>query len=528
LSQETLTVAARQAVQMYRNVRLSRLASVGLVAFAITVYFILLFTAVESAFSIGISAADDEATASIAKNLAYGYGYSVSIHWDGFPGVFPFPWGTVAIGPTLVLPAAVLIKIFGNEPWVPGLTTVLEITILLFILTWVHARRISSLSAAGYMLLFGLLCFALVGDEWFVIWYDLLGEMPAALLVIVGATLWVGNPEDRTTIALSGFCFGLAFMAKFISVLGVLPMGGWLAMGLFRDRHNRGRALSLIMIAAACFLIPLSSFELWRLATLGPSAFVEVWRDIFAFIGSNGLSGSLLHDLIGHASGKLTLVTPNIHLSPLLILSLLIASGFVALGSANARPIYAYFAAAALLHWTWWIFVSPSGWFRYMLIGLVYQAAALASLAYAVQRRQALVAVAIALILGLHYPDPLGAISSPIRRSIANRFKASPELTHLREAAELLEHLPGKPKFVTAWWVTGVGLEYMLPTVGNFIRSDRVSIETRRSTPLYVVQVARWGAIPDINGFSEWERLCQDVIFDKKPIRIAKCPLTLL
>jgi len=495
-----------------------QIASAGLIGLTITMYVFLIFTAVESAFSIGISAADDEATASIAKNLAYGYGYSVSLHWDGFPGVFPFPWGTAAIGPTLVLPAAALIKMFGNEPWVPGLTTVLEITILLFILAWVHARRTSSVSAAGYMLLFGLLCFALT-NRWFFIWYTMMGEMPAALLVVVGGTLWVGNPDDRPTIALSGFCFGLAFMAKFLSVLGALPMVGWLAVGILRERHNRGRAGTRIVLAIAAFLIPVGSFEVWKLVTLGPSAYVGVWLDIFQFIGRNAFSGTVLNDPIGQVSGKIAVAAWVVRLSPLLVLGVLIAGGFVALGSAEARPIYAYFAVSAFLHWSWWIFVSPAGWQRYLLIGLIYQATALASLTYAVRSRQTLAAAAIALILLLHYPHP-GQLISPIRRSIANRFRASPELTHLREAADLLARLPGNPKFVTANWITGAGLEYMLPTVGNFIRSDHVSAETRRSTPLYIAVVARWGGIQ----FSDWERLCQEVIFNKKPILIAKCP----
>ena len=346
------------------------------------------------------------------------------------------------------------------------------------------------------MLLFGLFWFALTGagrEHWFITWYALLGEMPAALLMVVGATLWLHNPKDRTTVALSGFCFGLAFLAKFISVLGALPMAGWLARDFVRDRENRDRNLALVMTAAACFLIPLSSFEFCKLATLGPSHYVEVWRETFQFVGAQGISGSLLRDTIGQVSGKLSLFQQSFHLSPLLALMLLLASGLVAASSAKARPIYFYFAAAALLHWTWWVFVSPPGWARYMLIGLVYQAGALASLAYAVRSRQGLAAVAIALMLGLHYPDPVGA-TSPIRRSIANRFKESPELSHLREAAELLTRLPGQPKFVTAEWYTGVGLEYMLPTVGNFIRSDHVSPQTRRSTPLYVVVVARWGS----------------------------------
>jgi hypothetical protein len=486
------------------------------------VYLVLLFTAIESAFSIGICCADDESAASMAKNLAFGYGYSVSVYWDGSPGIFVFPWGTASKGPTLIIPAAALIKIFGNLPWVPGLATVLEIAILLFILASIHARTASIVSAAGYMLLFGLFCFAFTSGWLFITWYALLGEMPAALLIVLGATLWLDNPKDGTTGGLSGICFGLAFLAKYVSLLGALPMAAWLAIDLFREGNDRRRKVRLVLITAACFFIPIITFELWKITTLGPAAYVEVWREIFQFVVSQGTSVSLLQDPIAHISGQLTFFQESWHQSPLLILMLVLGGGIVAWQSAEARRLYAYFASAALLHWIWWVFVSPPGWDRYMLPGLVYQAAAFASLAYAVRAQRVIATIAIILLVGLHYTDPV-ASTRPIQRSIANHFKESPELAHLREAAEFLRNLSGQHTFVTADWITSVGLEYMLPTVGNFIRFDHISPQAQGSTPLYVVLVARW-RLPKPPGFSDWERLCGDIVFDKKPVWIARCP----
>jgi hypothetical protein len=308
---------------------------------------------------------------------------------------------------------------------------------------------------------------------------------------VLGATLWLDNPKDRTIGALSGFCFGLAFLAKYVSLLGALPMAAWLAMDLLREGNDRRRKVWLTLITAACFFIPIISFELWKITTVGTAAYVDVWREIFQFVASHGASGSLLRNPLAHISGQLTFFQESWHQSPLLMIMLLLGGGVLAWQFAEARPLYAYFATAALIHWIWWVFISPPGWDRYMLPGLVYQSAAFASLAYAIRVQRTIATIAIILLVGLHYTDPV-ASTRPIQRSIVNHFKESPELAHLREAAEFLRSLSGQHTFVTPDWTTSVGLEYMLPTVGNFIRFDHVSPQTQGITPLYVVLVARW------------------------------------
>ena len=72
---------------------------------------------------------DDAFIATAAKNLAMGAGYSSSYH-----GIDRFD-PEISTGPVIVLPTALLIRLLGNEYWVPGLAITLLIwaTLLLLI-----------------------------------------------------------------------------------------------------------------------------------------------------------------------------------------------------------------------------------------------------------------------------------------------------------------------------------------------------------------------------------------------------------
>src|ERR1700735_177845 len=69
---------------------------------------------------------DDATFATVAKNLVLGKGYAM-VFFDTFA---PFNHGITA-GPVIILPAALIIALWGNAYWVPAITAILIIDALL-------------------------------------------------------------------------------------------------------------------------------------------------------------------------------------------------------------------------------------------------------------------------------------------------------------------------------------------------------------------------------------------------------------
>src|SRR5437762_12376007 len=81
-------------------------AVILLVSFAVIVY--------GHVFSNGLCCADDSMYATVAKNLAFGKGYAQSTPLDGSVGLRSFDPG-VGTGPTVIIPAAVLVYVVRSE-----------------------------------------------------------------------------------------------------------------------------------------------------------------------------------------------------------------------------------------------------------------------------------------------------------------------------------------------------------------------------------------------------------------------------
>ncbi|MEI7489063.1 MAG: hypothetical protein WCJ72_16970, partial [Chryseobacterium sp.] len=94
------------------------------------IFFLFITFQTYKAFNVP-SWRDDAFFAGVAKNLVLGNGYSGSI----FNQLGNFHVG-ITVGPVVILPAALMIKIFGNDYWVPSLTSVILITICFIIILY--------------------------------------------------------------------------------------------------------------------------------------------------------------------------------------------------------------------------------------------------------------------------------------------------------------------------------------------------------------------------------------------------------
>ena len=97
-------------------------------AAALTWITFILFC-IASAISFGLCCADDGLNALAAKSLAHGYGYSLHFLADGYPPQFdgypPQFNPNITTGPTLVLPCALMLRLFGDHEVIPGLVAIM-------------------------------------------------------------------------------------------------------------------------------------------------------------------------------------------------------------------------------------------------------------------------------------------------------------------------------------------------------------------------------------------------------------------
>lgn len=151
---------------------------------------------------------DDAYNASVAKNFIKGPGYATT--YDKV--IFFNP--DITTGPTLIIPTSLLILIFGNQYWVPGLTTVIVINfllVLMFCLKGWASVKVRSIVTLGFILV--LLLFNVESSL-----FALVGEVPSILLSIICVILISQFPSHSKFAFLSGIFSGLASLTKLMAI----------------------------------------------------------------------------------------------------------------------------------------------------------------------------------------------------------------------------------------------------------------------------------------------------------------------
>jgi hypothetical protein len=97
---------------------------------------------------------DDGYNASVSKNLSMGLGYVTS--YNNYVYFNP----EITTGPTILMPVSILISIFGNKNWVPGLGASIFINIgLILIFYFLYKTKFTN--KTGFFLLFITTLFSL-------------------------------------------------------------------------------------------------------------------------------------------------------------------------------------------------------------------------------------------------------------------------------------------------------------------------------------------------------------------------------
>lgn len=313
----------------------------------------------------GLAHADDATLARVSKTLAAGGGYSFAGEGNAFdPGI--------TTGPALLLPLALVLKAGGARETLPGLFTV-AFWFAAFTFLFVRAaRRTNPLS-----LLIGVaaFCFAVLAvfPFHFEHWHALLGEVPAAVLLLVAHWIAAFERPTRGWWVACGMCVGLAVLTKALAIIAALGVPVILAIRMIRENEIRRRWLSVVATLIGGCLLPIVAFELFKVTQLGFAGYAENWRTFADFFrgqafNASGAEGSLT----GTVRQRFVIVDQRLLTSRMLFI---VAAGAIACAFGLRQyakqwlALFAGISASMLVLGFYWLFFSI-GWPRYLLIGI--------------------------------------------------------------------------------------------------------------------------------------------------------------
>ncbi len=479
---------------------------------------------------------DDAFIASVAKNTARGYGYSTSYH-----EIDPFD-PEVSTGPSIIFPTALLIRVVGNRYWVPNLTITAAIwTALLLLIAQVH-RRLPKTQAYVWtgLVAAGLLIFT-TGE------FGLLGEVPAVCL-IGSCFIWLSDPgeDDRVKGMLAGLALGLAIQAKLIALF-VVPAAALFqaAAALGRGRssrlHLRWTRLAWCLAGLAMPLAAWQAYQVIGAGSLAGWADVQL-RELGFLAGPRSLSGVGQVRLAASAIGvvKVNVARNAVALSMYAggwwrLLPALCGLGIAAVmlfrsprASLQTRRLACLLSSAVLVHLSWWLAISPTGWYRHLLPGIMYGLLLTAVLVSEATRLSfrfgaivtASCAVTAALVL------PFWAVRGSESSNVFQwTFKPDGRLRSLLTTRARLIELQKDPSVVLVgcgWWVPR-DLEYILPGVNNF--SDCYRLQPSQIAERRVVLVRNEYFNQDNNQvLARYREACdRQVLYRQDPFVVSQC-----
>lgn len=412
--------------------------------------------------------------ASVAKSFALGQGWAT--HYEHTVPFNP----DVTTGPTLLLPAALLIRVFGPALWVPAVSAALTHLTLFALILW----RLRRFCPDRALALAATLCilFVLYAQTW---WVSLTADFAVLLLLVLTSLLVVEAPDDppsRTRPIAAGLSLGAALLAKSLAWFGV---AGLLAYALIRvaqgafDRSARQRA-ALLGTGLLVVLTPWALYQHLGLQGLDPdlrAERAEYARRFFLEQGS-GLAE------LAHSPAPLAQVAHNLPRNAAVLAQdwrqrygmpgviglglLTLPAVFVPLlrrrQASNTARLLGLLGLIGSGQALWFLLLSQSWSAKYALaptaLGLI------AASLWLAQRRR-LLGLLPAALLALALQPAAARASLVSLLSFDTRPNAyMRDLAAVREY--LLQHPPSVPLAGCGWVFTPWETEYALPGVGHF------------------------------------------------------------
>ena len=432
---------------------------------------------------------DDSYFAGVAKNLVLGKGYS-GVYYDK---IVPFDAGITA-GPVVILPAALMIALFGNGYWVPGLTSLLLISALLM-LAFHQLKHVAQAlrwqCGATFLLATLLLTNHEIGfpGENMMLWYKLLGEVPGALLVII-ASLHIGaRRQNPQAIFAGGIIAGLAALCKLQSLIGGGVLGAYLAASYFmvpdKTQTSQRQGLKNLFFYGLGVLIPLILFEAVKLESLGMQSYLAMMgKMIFTVQGLHrySLPGVVAKlRILGQYLGIGSNSGPHYIRRRYVVLALtaVLAAIFYYFLRFKRRLMFlspldwaaGALASCAAVHLLWWILIGTTEIPRHSTQGIIYGCAALALWISCITSQNLYRGNIISCVLCL--------VLLYARSDAAAYFWAeAPHKENLAEDQQVRQVLSAiqnqEPGILIFSCGNALEMEYLLPKAANFTSCDNI------------------------------------------------------
>jgi hypothetical protein len=435
---------------------------------------LLVFTSISlgMVFSRGVCCADDSIHAVAGKSMANGLGFSFTLQVDKESyTVRPFD-PNVSVGPPLIIPAAIAIQLVGNTYWAPGLATVFVWLILLIIIgRYVNkvSPNASGVTAATVVFfVFSYLFFKLH----FAQWYSLLGEIPAALFIILAILVFFDRDSDQNRL-LAGVLFSLATLTKTLALLAFASFFAVVSAYYLAHIKTRFRLASKDLakqaaVLAMGFVIPLAFYEIWKLVNLGVAGDVQFWREFILRLGSIGFGSFNVTLFSRYTQGIQTIMDRfGIYLPSLLPMLTVIA--FLTKIDRKIFRLFLVVTAVISVFTAYWLFLS-NGQARYYIISLVLVIFVLVLPFLSSGKNSRHLVVYTILLAALSF----GAwkdIFFPLTYDGARLYNPSANTVALLQVKSWLSSRLDQRPFVTQWWATAADIEYILDESLNFTTS---------------------------------------------------------
>ncbi len=460
-------------------------------------------------WSKGICCGDDAYFAVIAKNLAHGMGFTSTVQ----PLVTRYtarPFDPV-IGttPTIIYSAALFIKIFGNTYWAPGLSNVVLWSVLLIGIGLFLQKNNHGIGFVFFTFSFLYLAFTFMPYH-FEQWYALLGEIPAALLMILAILCFLHRDSALNQI-LTGLLFSLAVQAKFASLIGFLaflvvqtlahpgeqPVGFLLPLKTYTKR---------LLYIGAGFLLPYVFFESWKLLALGAHNYVENGRVYFEYVGRDGIRFdqypsliALLEDRLNILLARFGILLPNVGLVLMLV-------WLMVKNDRRLKQLYLVLVSIIITYMFWWIFLSI-GWARYFIISLILLIFVISlPLLSKIPKLQIYLYFALVIIFT---SNNWGRLGYPFEGLNGQYFSPTSNTEALLDVSGILsqEIYNGEDRIATEWWATAADIEYMMNDSLNF--TTVLDDDLKKAGTFWVAANTKFASKGDMS-FADLLKACDD------------------
>ncbi|NIJ89756.1 hypothetical protein FHR49_002564 [Xanthomonas campestris] len=479
-----------------------------------------------NAFNRGTCCFDDASFAVVAKNLAAGDGYLLSLDYGNLDHRGSLFHPALGTGPSTIIWGASAIRFFGNAPWIPGVALIIFNAALTCLSMMLISRRSGHARACAFTAVSTLLAISTTTmhhEQWFAF----LGELQSYLLAFTAFVVATYCHPRITTFLASGVLLGASFEAKELSAIYVIPLG---LMALYMATRSSAakprlpqetkRWLTLLGAAAMGTLIPIALFEIYRWHSLGSNGWLTNWDNHIQFIRTQGTgSASLTFDQLILTRAAIFKERFNIGVGWLLAWGAFSAA--LALWSTQdmkVRSLTSLLVIAFFIHLGYWILLS-NGWPRYAFNAVLYGCALICIPILYVRRGELPIPALLSIIawcalIHANITEYIEGVWLPAVRSTDSTV-----LTEAQKQQEVQNFLAGYSGIVYApWWAHIASQEYLGEGHGRF---TAITPGTLKDEGLLFID--RHLPLPDGSDYVQLSKRCTPLMLFHDRYEIRSC-----